>query len=77
MLEKLIEEIRRGGTLETGALARKLGTTPQMVLVMLEHLQRTGHISPYQGCQGGCQACGESAVCNTASGPGSPRLWQG
>ena len=77
MLEKLLEEIRRGGTLETGALAKKLGITPQMVQVLLEHLQRTGHISPYQGCSGACQACGEHAGCKTDPGPGTPRLWQG
>jgi predicted ArsR family transcriptional regulator len=77
MLEQLLEEIRRGGTLETGALAKKMGIPPQMVEVLLEHLQRTGHVSPYQGCSGACQACGEHASCKTAPGPGTPRLWQG
>ena len=64
MLEKLLEEIRRGGTLETGALAKKLGTTPQMVQVLLEHLQRTGHISPYQGCQGAARPAVEAPAAN-------------
>jgi Mn-dependent DtxR family transcriptional regulator len=77
MLEKLLVEIRRGGTLEIGKLSKKLGTTPQMVEVMLEHLQRTGHIHPYQGCQDTCRACGESVSCKAAAGPGRPRLWQG
>lgn len=75
MLEKLLEEIRRGGTLEIGSLAKKLGITPQMVEVMLEHLQQTGHIRPYQGCQGACQACGERPACSASSN--TPRLWQG
>jgi Mn-dependent DtxR family transcriptional regulator len=77
MLEKLLDEIRRGGTFETGALAKKMGTTPQMVQVMLEHLQQTGHIRPYQACGGSCQACGESAFCKAASGTIRTRLWQG
>ena len=40
MLEQLLKEIRAGGTLETGKLAARLGTTPQLIEAMLEHLQR-------------------------------------
>jgi hypothetical protein len=74
MFERLVAEFRKGGTLETGALAAKLGTSPQLVQAMLEHLQRTGLIKSYANCDNsGCQGCSLSDACGT-----SPvvRLWQ-
>ena len=47
MLEKLLQEIRAGGTLETRALADRLGASPQLIEAMLEHLQRSGLIQDY------------------------------
>lgn len=74
MLEKLIEEIRNGGTLETGELAIKLGASPQLVQAMLEHLQRSGLLRPYTNCDSsGCQGCGLRDACGRNS---SIRLWQ-
>jgi hypothetical protein len=75
MLEQLVNEIRIGGTLETNALAARLGTTPQLVEAMLEHLQRTGLIQAYVSCSDGCQGCGLQDACKTKS-PGAIRLWQ-
>lgn len=75
MLEKLVEEIRAGGTLETGALAARFGTTPQLVEAMLEHLQRTGLIQSYAGCSDGCQGCSLQDTCQKPSA-GTLRLWQ-
>ncbi len=42
MLEELLKEIRAGGSLETGVLAARLNTTPQLVEAMLDHMQRLG-----------------------------------
>lgn len=75
MLEQLVKEIRAGGTLETGVLAARFGTTPQLVEAMLEHLQRSGLIQSYAGCSDGCLGCSLQDACKKPS-PGTLRLWQ-
>lgn len=74
MLERLVAEIQMGGTLETGVLAAKLGTSPKLVQAMLEHLQRTGFIKSYVNCDNlGCQSCSLSDACGSSP---AVRLWQ-
>ena len=73
MLERLLTEIRLGGTLETNVLAARLGTSPQLVAVMLDHLQRIGVIQGYLDCAGGCQGCTLQDSCSTRP---PMRLWQ-
>ena len=75
MLERLVEEIRAGGTLETRALALRLNTSPQLIEAMLEHLQRSGLIRASARCSDGCQGCGLQDACRQPS-PGTIRLWQ-
>jgi Mn-dependent DtxR family transcriptional regulator len=75
MLEQLVNEIRAGGTLETGDLAARLGTTPQLIEAMLEHLQRSGIIQAYIGCADSCQGCSLQDACKK-QGQNSIRLWQ-
>jgi hypothetical protein len=75
MLEQLVREIRAGGTLEIGELATRFGTTPQLIEVMLEHLQRSGLIQTYVSCNDGCLGCSLQDACGNA-GPGMVRLWQ-
>jgi hypothetical protein len=75
MLEQLVKEIRAGGTLEVGELAIRLGTTPQLIEVMLEHLQRSGLIQAYVSCSDGCLGCGLQDACKKRT-PGAIRLWQ-
>lgn len=64
MLQKLLAEIRSGGTFEVSDLAARLGTTPALVQAMLEHLQRAGQLSAIQ--TGGC-ACGMMKAGNSKS----------
>lgn len=73
MLEQLAREIQAGGTLEIGALAARLGTTPQLIQAMLEHLQRSGLVRPYANCGEGCRRCGLRDACNP---PPAIRIWQ-
>jgi DNA-binding IscR family transcriptional regulator len=75
MLEQLVKEIRAGGTLETGELAARLGTTPQLIEAMLGHLQRSGLIQAYVGCSDGCLGCSLQDACKKPA-PGTIRLWQ-
>jgi predicted transcriptional regulator len=76
MLEQLLNEIHAGGTLETNALAIRLGASPQMIQAMLEHLQRSGLIRPYYSCSDGCQGCSLQASCNVEQRGSQVRLWQ-
>jgi hypothetical protein len=75
MLEQLVNEIRAGGTLETGTLAARLGTTPQLIEAMLGHLQRSGLIQEYSSCSDGCLGCGLQDACRNQA-HGAIRLWQ-
>jgi len=77
MLEKLLNEIRSGGTFETSVLAARLGTTPGLVEAMLEHLQRTGHLRPYETCADACGQCSLKNDCKTLNQSNRIRLWQG
>lgn len=63
MLEKLLAEVRAGGTFESGDLASRLGTTPEMLSAMLEHLQRSGHLQPFNTCSEACVECSLSHSC--------------
>lgn len=75
MLEQLVNEIRAGGTLEVRALAAHLGTSPQIVEALLEHLQRSGHIQAYASCSDGCQECSLRDSCSR-QGQSTVHLWQ-
>lgn len=76
MLEKLMALIREGGTLETGKLAAKLGTSPAMVEAMLEHLRQMGYIQAYETCGDGCSGCSLSTMCKKDAQTGQVQLWQ-
>jgi hypothetical protein len=56
-------------------LAIRLDTSPQLVEVMLEHLQRAGYIKDYTSCGDGCQGCSLRDACGTQRRD-SLRLWQ-
>ncbi len=74
MLEKLLAEIRAGGTLQPAALAVKLNTSVGLVEMMLEDLERRGVITQVntacgEPC-GGCPMVGECAITSPHG-----RLW--
>ena len=64
MLQQLLIEIRTGGTLEVNSLAVRMGTSPQMVHAMLEHLRRSGMITNYDSCGDTCGGCALSNDCS-------------
>ena len=73
MLERLLDEIRRGETLETHALASRLGASPKLIAAMLDHLQGIGVIREYRDCSSSCRGCGLAESCSSKT---SVRLWQ-
>ncbi|MCS6994826.1 MAG: FeoC-like transcriptional regulator [Anaerolineales bacterium] len=78
MLEQLLSEIRSGGTLEVNALSKKLGVSPQLVVVMLDHLQQAGYLQPYAAaCGEACGGCSLRRECSHAGRVDLLKLWQG
>ena len=76
MLEKLLVEIEQGGTLELGVLADRLGTSPQMIKVMLGHLEQMGKLADLAACMdSSCGACSLTGMCSSEQGKGA-RVWQ-
>jgi len=76
MLEQLMNEIRVGGTLEAGALAARLKTSPQMVEAMLEHLRHAGLLQTYETCGDGCAGCGLKQNCDPQKKRAGVQIWQ-
>ncbi len=75
MLHELLTEIQSGGTLEPGILAERLGTTPELIMMMLEHLERLGKLHALPACS--TQACGDcsfSGLCLPKNRSG--RVWE-
>ena len=73
MLNRLLELLRAGGTHLVADLARELETTPALVEVMLEDLDRMGYLKRVEGeCSGGCGGCPMAGLCATGS---SGRVW--
>jgi hypothetical protein len=76
MLLDLMTEIEKGGTLEVNQLAHKLGTSPEMISVMMEHLQRSGFLKTYEACGDGCSGCSLGPSCDHQRGNGVTQIWQ-
>jgi hypothetical protein len=64
MLEELLRLIREGGSFDTGALAKRLNTSPAMVLEMMDHLRRSGLIRTYDPGQSSCEHCSLIQMCD-------------
>jgi hypothetical protein len=75
MLEALIAEIRKGGTLQPAALAARLNVSVGLLMVMLEDLERKGLLTSLSSdCGPSCGGCPVSGVCAPQAGPHT-RMW--
>jgi len=75
MLQKLLAEIQKGGTLEPHQLAESLNTTPEMVLSMLDHLARLGLLREKLACATTqCKGCPLQNSCQQPSNT-PPKMW--
>ena len=74
MLEKLLNEIQRGGTLQPAVMAAKLNVSTGLVEMMMEDLERRGMLAQVAtNCSepcGGCPLVGECATVNPQG-----RMW--
>lgn len=76
MLIELMKEIENGGTLEINHLARKLKTSPQIIAMMIEQLQQSGFIKPYESCSDGCESCSLGSLCTHNQGEAATKIWK-
>lgn len=74
MLKQLLQEIALGNTMDTAGLAVRLGTSPEMVKSMLEHLERSGALEKVQCQVDSCQGCGLADQCHYNVGKSG--LWE-
>jgi hypothetical protein len=76
MLERLLQKVEAGGTMEVGALAAELDASPAMIEAMLEHLERRGAVRTCTQSDAACSACSLGTTCGIKPGD-QIRLWQG
>jgi predicted ArsR family transcriptional regulator len=79
MLNRLLDLLQEGGTRRVSDLANELGTTPELVELMLEDLTRMGYVKPVESeCSDKCAACPMADAC-AAAGPSEQgaggRVW--
>ena len=74
MLEKLMDEIRQGGTLQPARLAARLNVSVGLVTMMLEDLERKGLIRSIDpSC--GEKSCGGCPMVGGCNGGVQGRMW--
>ncbi len=76
MLERILQEVDCGGTIDASALAARLHTSAPMVEAMLDHLVRSGYLKEYIDCGDGCSGCSLQAACDPGQGRTALRLWR-
>mgnify|MGYP000855554608 CR=1 FL=1 len=75
MLAQLLNEIRTVGTARTDLLARRMGTSEELVKVMLDDLKRRGLLTEVNtGCGDSCQGCQLANSCMPKKK--ASRIWQ-
>jgi hypothetical protein len=76
MLEKLMQEIQKGGTFTPATLAKRLNTSVEMVQMMLEQLAKMGVIGDFSTtCPQPRSACGLAEACHAGTAQ-KTRLWK-
>lgn len=75
MLTQLLDEIRANGTARTDLLARHMGTSEEMVKVMIDDLNRRGLLTEIDmNCGASCNGCQLANSCMPKQR--SSRIWQ-
>ena len=72
LMNQLLDEIRKGGTLRPSELARRLDVGVDLVRMMLEDLEARGWIMQIGGCSGTCGGCPLDGAC---SGSDTGQVW--
>ena len=74
MLAKLQAILQRGGAVTIDQAARELGTSPEMVRALLDHLARTGGLRQMAAsCESACGGCVLARECGRST---QGQVWQ-
>jgi len=74
MFDKLMMILKRGGTVTLDQMARELGTSPEVVDGMIDHMTRQGWLRAMSAsCDTMCSACMFARDCTRAE---NGRVWQ-
>ena len=74
MFNKLMALLKRGGTVTVDQMARELGTSPEVVSGMIDHMTRQGWLRAMSAsCDSACNACLFVRDCSRV---GRERVWQ-
>lgn len=76
MLTELLEVLKNGGTLEVNQLAKRFNTTPTMISMMIEHMQKSARIKKYETCHNGCADCSLASLCIKSTDERASKVWQ-
>lgn len=73
MIDQLRAMLKRGGTLTLEQIAHELDTTPEMIVQLLDHLERNGLLRQIsRDCQATCDGCYLAQACARSAGQ---RIW--
>ena len=75
MLQQLLQALQTDRTLTTDELAKQLQTTPQMVVAMLEYLEKSGLLKKIEACDEDCGGCQLANICSKNTSP-TGKFWQ-
>lgn len=78
MLNLLLKEIDEAGSIDVRKLATRLGTTPALISMMLEELERQGKLVCIQdacAAQGSSSPCGSCPVSTSCLPRSGQRTW--
>ncbi len=74
MLDKIVALLKQGGTVTIDQMARELGTSPEVVSGMIDHMTRQGWLrSMSASCDSACSACRFARECTRADE--NSRIW--
>jgi hypothetical protein len=71
LLRRMLSVLNEGGIASTAAVARRLGVSQGLVVVMAAEMTRRGYLARISGCQGGCGGCHAASVCAPSSPAGT------
>ena len=77
MLRQLLTLLAQNEVIQVKDLAQRLQTTPAMIRVMLDTLERQGHlrkVTPTCGSDTPCETCPLHGLCGLRGAP--PPLWE-
>jgi len=63
---QMLAVLSEGGIASTAAVARRLGVSEGLVIVMAEEMTRHGYLARMNGCHGSCGGCHAAVACATS-----------